>query len=117
MRFEPRSMVQVRVWSIPEQKVVHWDDCHEMVTAVAFAPSGQRAIVGTMKGKCRFYNVEPGFKLEYEAQIGAHNNVAHVIPNLFCRVRIGALADNRMCPNVCTSVPSVPLPCVLTSVL
>eukprot|EP00884_Botryococcus_braunii_P023494 jgi/Botrbrau1/9829/Bobra.0313s0008.1 len=64
---------KVRVWSIPEQKVMHWEDCHEMVTAVTFSPGGQRAVVGTMKGKCRFYNVEPGFRLEYEAQIDVKN--------------------------------------------
>lgn len=65
------GVLQVRVWSIPEQKVVHAEDCHEMVTAVTFSPGGQRAVVGTMKGKCRFFNVEPGFSLEYDAQIGS----------------------------------------------
>lgn len=62
---------QVRVWNIPEQRVVDWADVHEMVTATAFAPDGRRAVVGTMKGRCRFYQCEPSFKLEYQAQIGA----------------------------------------------
>jgi hypothetical protein len=61
---------QVRVWNIPEQRVVDWADVHEMVTATAFAPDGRRAVVGTMKGRCRFYQCEPTFKLEYQAQIG-----------------------------------------------
>ena len=61
---------QVRVWSIPEQRVVDWADVHEMVTAAAFAPDGRRACVGTMKGRCRFYVCEPSFRLEYQAQIG-----------------------------------------------
>ena len=61
----------MRVWNIPEQRVVDWADVHEMVTATAFAPDGRRAVVGTMKGRCRFYQCEPSFKLEYQAQIGA----------------------------------------------
>ena len=61
---------QVRMWSIPAQRVVDWADVHEMVTAVNFSPDGAKAIVGTMKGKCRFY-LCANFKLEYEAQIGA----------------------------------------------
>lgn len=44
---------QLRLWSIPDQKVVSWQDAHEMVTAAAYAPSGLRVVVGTMKGKCR----------------------------------------------------------------
>lgn len=57
------------MWNIPEQQVVDWADVHEMVTAVNFAPEGAKAIVGTMKGKCRFYRCS-NFHLEYEAQIG-----------------------------------------------
>jgi len=62
---------QVRVWNIPEQRVVDYADVHEMVTATAFAPDGRRAVVGTMKGRCRFYACEANFRLEYQAQIGA----------------------------------------------
>ncbi len=58
------------MWNIPEQRVVDWADVHEMVTATAFSPDGRRAVVGTMKGRCRFYQCEPTFKLEYQAQIG-----------------------------------------------
>ena len=61
---------KVRMWNIPEQRVVDYADVHEMVTATAFSVDGKKAIVGTMKGKCRFYQCEPDFKLEYEAQIG-----------------------------------------------
>lgn len=57
------------MWNIPDQRVVDWADVHEMVTAVNFSPDGVKAIVGTMKGKCRFY-LCANFKLEYEAQIG-----------------------------------------------
>lgn len=66
-------MLQVRIWNIPEQngRVVDYADVHEMVTATTFSADGARAIVGTMKGKCRFYQCSSHYKLEYEAQIGA----------------------------------------------
>ena len=73
--------VQVRVWNIPEQRVVDWADVHEMVTATAFSPDGRRAVVGTMKGRCRFYQCEPTFKLEYQAQIGASHHA--IVPELW----------------------------------
>ena len=62
----------MRIWNIPEQngRVVDYADVHEMVTAATFAADGTRVIVGTMKGKCRFYHCAPSLKLEYEAQIG-----------------------------------------------
>lgn len=50
----PAPTLQLRLWSIPDQKVVSWQDAHEMVTAAAYAPSGLRVVVGTMKGKCRY---------------------------------------------------------------
>lgn len=64
--------LQVRIWNIPEQhgRVVDYADVHEMVTATVFSADGSRAIVGTMKGKCRFYQCSSDFKLEYQAQIG-----------------------------------------------
>ncbi|KAK9818208.1 hypothetical protein WJX72_008854 [[Myrmecia] bisecta] len=64
---------KVRVWNIPEQRVTDWADVHEMVTATNFSADGKRVIVGTMKGKCRFYQCEGTFKLEYEAQIDVKN--------------------------------------------
>jgi WD40 repeat protein len=60
---------KVRLWNIPEQRVVSWQDVHEMVTAVAYSQDGRKAVVGTMKGKCRFYTIEKS-ALEYEAQLG-----------------------------------------------
>ena len=68
----------MRVWNIPEQRVVDWADVHEMVTATAFSPDGRRTVVGTMKGRCRFYQCEPTFKLEYQAQIGAMPSQSHL---------------------------------------
>ena len=36
----------------------------------ACTADGRKAVVGTMKGKCRFYSIECGTQLEYEAQLG-----------------------------------------------
>lgn len=61
----------MRVWNIPEQKVQDWADVHEMVTAVAWSHNGEQAVVGSMKGKCRFYACTPRtHALEYTGQIG-----------------------------------------------
>jgi hypothetical protein len=61
---------KVRLWNVPEQRVVSWQDVHEMVTAVGYGRGGGRAVVGTMRGKCRFYGAGDKAGLEYEAQLG-----------------------------------------------
>ena len=53
--------------------MVDYADVHEMVTATVFTADGARAVVGTMKGKCRFYQCGAAFKLDYEAQIGTRS--------------------------------------------
>lgn len=63
------STPQVRIWNIPSNKVADFSDVHDMVTAVSFSPDGRKVVVGTMKGKCRFYTIEKS-ALEYEAQLG-----------------------------------------------
>lgn len=78
---------QVRLWNIPEQngRVVDYADVHEMVTAATFSADGRRTVVGTMKGKCRFYQCSPAFKLEYEAQIGVaqpHHQPHHTVAKI-----------------------------------
>lgn len=32
---------KVRIWSIPDRRVVDWNDLHEMVTAACYTPDGQ----------------------------------------------------------------------------
>ena len=62
----------MHLWNITDQRIVDSASVHEMVTAIAFAPRGERLVVGSMKGRCRFFACAPGsWKLEYEAQIGA----------------------------------------------
>jgi len=65
----------VRLWYIPEHRVVDYVPVGEMVTAACFSPDGKAAIVGTYKGRCRFYNVE-GFKFEYVTQMEVRNQRA-----------------------------------------
>jgi WD repeat-containing protein 44 len=44
-----------------------------MVTAVGLSKDGRRTVVGTMRGKCRFYGATSGAALDYEAQLDVKN--------------------------------------------
>eukprot|EP00898_Chlorokybus_atmophyticus_P007755 jgi/Chlat1/7981/Chrsp7S07742 len=59
---------KIRIWNIPDHHVTDWLDVSEMITAATYAPDGKVAVVGTYKGKCRFYGTE-GNKFEYVTQI------------------------------------------------
>ncbi|KAL2523585.1 Transducin/WD40 repeat-like superfamily protein [Abeliophyllum distichum] len=63
---------KVRIWSIPDRKVVDWNDLHEMVTAACYTPDGQGALVGSYKGSCRLYNTTEN-KLQQKSQINLDN--------------------------------------------
>ncbi len=41
----------------------------QLLCVPPFFADGRKAVVGTMKGKCRFYTIEKS-ALEYEAQLG-----------------------------------------------
>lgn len=58
---------KVRVWNIPERRVVDWTDLHEMVTAACYTPDGQGAAVGSHKGNIRMYSITDG-KLNQTSQ-------------------------------------------------
>lgn len=47
---------KVRIWTISGCKVVDWTDIRKIVTAVCYHPDGQGAIVGSINGKCLFYD-------------------------------------------------------------
>ena len=64
---------KVRLWNVPDSRVTSWQDIHDMVTAVTFSKDGSRAVVGSMRGKCRFYNLGISNTLEYEAQLDVKN--------------------------------------------
>jgi WD repeat-containing protein 44 len=64
---------KVRLWNVPDQRVMSWQDVHEMVTAVGYGRDAARAAVGTMRGKCRFYAAGERAGLEYEAALDVKN--------------------------------------------
>lgn len=64
---------KVRLWNVPEARVSSWQDIHDMVTAVTFSRDGNKAVVGSMRGKCRFYSLGISNTLEYDAQLDVKN--------------------------------------------
>ncbi|KAG9452680.1 hypothetical protein H6P81_005584 [Aristolochia fimbriata] len=59
---------KVRIWTISGCQVVDWTDISEIVTAVCYRPDGQAGIVGSITGKCRFYDAS-GNHLQLDAEI------------------------------------------------
>uniref|UniRef100_A0A5S6R0N9 non-specific protein-tyrosine kinase n=1 Tax=Trichuris muris TaxID=70415 RepID=A0A5S6R0N9_TRIMR len=59
---------KIRLWLIPEKKVVTWNelDDGQLVTAITFVKNGELVAVGTNNGRCIFYTSD---KLAYHAQI------------------------------------------------
>ncbi|CAA6656338.1 unnamed protein product [Spirodela intermedia] len=47
---------KVRIWEISSGHVVKWIDVREIVTAVCFDPNGKGIVVGTISGRCLFYD-------------------------------------------------------------
>lgn len=59
---------KLRLWSVPEKRVVHYNELPDRapITAVAFSNQGDTAIAGTYSGICIIYNTEG---LKYNTQI------------------------------------------------
>ncbi|XP_016476710.1 uncharacterized protein LOC107798251 [Nicotiana tabacum] len=64
---------KVRIWGVPEKRVVEWADVHDLVTAVAYQPNGKGFIVGCISGTCRFYEVNDETLLSLNTQIHLHS--------------------------------------------
>ncbi|CAK9211470.1 unnamed protein product [Sphagnum troendelagicum] len=64
---------KVRIWSIPDHHVVDWTDLGERVTALCYTPDGKRAIVGSYKGTCRYFNTT-GNRLQLESHIDVRDD-------------------------------------------
>ncbi|XP_010931045.1 uncharacterized protein [Elaeis guineensis] len=47
---------KVRIWGVPENRVVDWVDLRDIVTAISYRPDGKGFVVGCITGNCRFYN-------------------------------------------------------------
>lgn len=63
---------RVRLWNIPEKKVIHWTELpkDEYITALAFGSNGKQSMVGTCQGNCYFFetSVQP-IRLTQESQV------------------------------------------------
>ncbi|KAM5557717.1 hypothetical protein ABKV19_024860 [Rosa sericea] len=59
---------KVRIWGISCCQVVDYSDVRDIVSAVCYRPDGQGAIVGSMTGICRFYNISDNH-LHMDAEI------------------------------------------------
>ncbi|XP_052173197.1 uncharacterized protein LOC127788675 [Diospyros lotus] len=62
---------KVRIWAITGC-VVDWIDIRDIITAICYHPDGQGMIVGSMTGKCRFYNISDNH-IHFEAQISLNS--------------------------------------------
>ncbi len=94
---------KVRLWNVPDATVKSWVDIHDMVTALNFNSDGSKAVVGSMRGKCRFYSLGANNSLEYEASLDVKNKHGH---NSRGRKITGlTYAPNKLLPNalLCTS--------------
>ncbi|KAF8693359.1 hypothetical protein HU200_038748 [Digitaria exilis] len=47
---------KVRVWDVSEKRVIDWADIKHIITAVSYQPDAKGLIVGTVAGRCRFYD-------------------------------------------------------------
>ncbi|KAK6919946.1 WD40 repeat [Dillenia turbinata] len=59
---------KLRIWAIPGCRVFDRIDVTEIVTALCYSPDGKRAVVGSMTGTCRFYDVSDN-RLQLNSQI------------------------------------------------
>uniref|UniRef100_A0A0E0NG34 Uncharacterized protein n=1 Tax=Oryza rufipogon TaxID=4529 RepID=A0A0E0NG34_ORYRU len=54
---------KVRVWDVSDKRVVDWDDTKYIITAISHRPDGKGFVVGSVKGRCRFYDQSGLFPL------------------------------------------------------
>ncbi|KAJ9549671.1 hypothetical protein OSB04_022214, partial [Centaurea solstitialis] len=48
---------KIRIWDVSRCQVIDWIDIGDIVTAVCYYPDGKGSIVGTLDGKCSFYDI------------------------------------------------------------
>ncbi|KAI7741127.1 hypothetical protein M8C21_000647 [Ambrosia artemisiifolia] len=59
---------KVRIWDVHRCQVIDWIDLGDIVTAVCYNPDGKGSIVGTLDGKCSFYDIIDD-RLQLQTQI------------------------------------------------
>ncbi|CAM9549463.1 unnamed protein product [Ectocarpus fasciculatus] len=61
---------RLRLWKIPDGRVVDWVQCQDMVSAASFSPDGKLAAAGLYNGRVMFYHTTD---LRYYTQIHCRN--------------------------------------------
>ncbi len=61
---------KLRIWNIPEHRVVEWAQTANIITAATFSPSGKMAVAGLYNGQCVFYLTDG---LKYRTQVDCRN--------------------------------------------
>jgi WD40 repeat protein len=61
---------KLRMWNIPEHRVVEWAQTANMITAACFSPNGKMAVAGLYTGEVTFYQTDG---LKYFTQIECKN--------------------------------------------
>ncbi|XP_073144719.1 uncharacterized protein [Henckelia pumila] len=59
---------KVRIWEISGCHVVNWTETKDIITAVSYHPDGQRGVIGSITGTCRYFNISDN-QIQLEAQI------------------------------------------------
>ncbi|KAK4840393.1 hypothetical protein QYF36_007779 [Acer negundo] len=59
---------KVRIWGVPQNRVVDWADMRDVISAVCYQPDGKGFVVGSITGTCRFYD-SSGYELRLEEEL------------------------------------------------
>ncbi|CAL1379946.1 unnamed protein product [Linum trigynum] len=59
---------KVRIWGVSEARVIEWADVRDVISAICYKPDGKGFVVGSIRGRCRFYEVSAN-DLHLEAEI------------------------------------------------
>ncbi|TXG60458.1 hypothetical protein EZV62_015031 [Acer yangbiense] len=59
---------KVRIWGVPQNRVVDWADMRDVISAVCYQPDGKGFVVGSITGTCRFYD-SSGYELQLEEEL------------------------------------------------
>lgn len=59
---------KIRIWTVQGCQVINWTDAREIITSVCYRPNGKGAVVGSITGNCRFYNLSDNY-LQLDTQI------------------------------------------------
>jgi WD40 repeat protein len=61
---------KLRIWNIPEHRVVEWAQTSAIITSATFSPNGNLCLAGLYNGQCVFYQTDG---LKYHTQVDAKN--------------------------------------------